>query len=323
MRLSSLWLAAVRFTLALAVILLFSSSTLAQHSTTGVGGGSSGGGSSSSGGGGSHSSSSGGSSSSGSHSGGSSGNSGSSHSSGGSVSHSSGAHSSGGSVSHGSSGHSSSSAAASFHSGVRESHSNAVHSIREPNAGLRGKTEPSEKRSFFSFLRHPFRRPVPKPEPPTKPVADLRRRICLTGPCAVCPTGQAHVGGGCVGTVVAKHTNNFCSRWDIWSGGACLLQTRFLDDCSGLRMAMEQQARRMQAAEAAQQSAFSTGSRQDCSDLTSTWQSEASLYRTLQDRYRLCQQRSLSVYPFSSFGGLSYSPGLLFDPLGMDLDYQY
>jgi hypothetical protein len=88
-------------------------------------------------------------------------------------------------------------------------------------------------------------------------------------------------------------------------------------------MAMEQQARRMQAAEAAQQSAFSTGSRQDCSDLTSTWQSEASLYRTLQDRYRLCQQRSLSVYPFSSFGGLSYSPGLLFDPLGMDLDYQY
>ena len=284
MRLSSLWVAAV---------LLVCSATFAQHSSGG--GGSSGG----STGGGSHGSSSGGSSSS---------------------SSSASSHSSGGSVSRSSSVHGSNSGSASSTSPTRESHSSAERSIREQNARARGATV-SEKKSFFSFLRHPFRKPEPKPDPKAKVAADRRRPICVHGRCLVCPAGQAYAGGGCVGRV-ANHRNNFCSASELWSGGACLLQTRFLDDCSGLRMAMERQAQRMQAAEAAQQSACTTSSRQGCSDLTSTAQSEANLYRTLQDRYRLCQQRTATANPFGRAAVWSYSRGLLFDPLYFDLDYR-
>jgi len=118
-----------------------------------------------------------------------------------------------------------------------------------------------------------------------------------------------------------NHTNNFCSAGEFRSGGSCLLRIRFLDDCAGLRLAMERQAQRMEAAESAQQGACGMGPRQECSDLTSTALSEASLYRELQNRYRLCQQRSLTAYPFSGFGFGGYSSGLLFDPMGMDLDY--
>ena len=77
----------------------------------------------------------------------------------------------------------------------------------------------------------------------------------------------------------------------------------------------------MQAAQAAQQSACSAGPSQDCADLTSTSQSEASRYRTLLDRYRMCQQRSFNVNPFGRAAGSSYSQGRLFDPLEFDLDW--
>jgi hypothetical protein len=280
---------------------------LAQHSSGGgSSAGSSGGGGShggSAGGGGSHSSSSGGSSSSG-----------SSHSSGGSAAH-------GSSVSHGSSGHSSSSGSASNHSGGRESHSNAAHSMREPNSGLRAKTEPSTKRGFFSFLRHSIGVRKPKPEPGPKPVADLRHRICLNGPCTVCPTGQVHAGGGCAGGFTANHTSNFCSRLGIWSSSACLQQNPYWDECGGLRMALERQAQRMQAAESAQQSACAAGPRQECSEMTSTAQSEASLYREFENRYRMCRQSSPTRYWSGRYAIGGYSSGLRFDPLGIDLDY--
>jgi hypothetical protein len=85
---------------------------------------------------------------------------------------------------------------------------------------------------------------------------------------------------------------------------------------------MEQQAQRMHAAEAAQQSACSTGSGQDCSDRTSASQSEASLYRTLQGQYRSCQQRSLRVNPFGQLAGAGYAQGLSFYPFEFDLDYR-
>jgi hypothetical protein len=319
MRLSSPCIAAVLFTLALAVILLFSSPVLAQHSSGGSSA-SSGGGSSSSGGGGSHSSSSGGSSSSGS--------SGGSHSSGGSSSHSSSSpssssHSSGGPISHGSSGHSSNSAPASSHSSVREPHSNSAHPVREPNTGMRARTEPAEKRNLFSFLRHPFRRPEPKQGPKAQPVADLRRPICWRGHCPVCPVGQTRVGGACGGTVAVNNTRNFCPLGEAWNGNACLLQTSYAYDCSALRISLQQQEQRMQSAQAAQQSACSAGPSQDCSDLTSTSQGEASRYRTLQDRYRMCQQRSFTGNPFGRAAGPSYSQGLLFDPLEFELDSDF
>jgi hypothetical protein len=272
--------------LSLAAILLFASVMLAQHSSAGGGGGGS---SASSGsGGGSHGGSSGGSASSG-----------GGHSSGGSGSHSSGGHSSG---------------SASSHSGVHGSPSHGSHSILGTNRGVNAKTEQPEKRSFFSFLRHPFRKPEPKPEPRTRVVADRQRPICFRGPCPVClPRHRC-------GIVPIHRTHNFCSVPEIGRGSACLLPTSFFDDCSGPRRMMEQQAQRMQAAEAAQ-TACSANAGQDCSGLTTAAQSEGSLYRTLQNRYRRCQQRSLGAFPFPAFGFSSYSAGLMFGSLEMGLDY--
>jgi hypothetical protein len=266
--------------LSLAAILLFSSVMLAQHSSGGGGGGGSSGGG---GGGGSHGGSSGGSASSG-----------GGHSSGGSGSHSSGGHSAG---------------STSSHSGVHGSPSHGSHSILGTNRGVNAKTGPPEKRSFFSFLRHPFR----KPEPKTRVVADRRRTICFRGPCPVCLPGHS------CGVVPIHRTHNFCSVREIGRGSACLLPTSFFDDCSGPRRMMEQQAQRMQATEAAQTACSATAG-QDCSGLTTAAQSEGSLYRTLQDRYRKCQQRSMGAFPFPAFGFSGYSAGLMFGSLEMELD---
>ena len=324
MRLSSLCLTSLRLALATAVILLFSSAALAQHSSSG---GSSAGGSSSSGGGGSHGGSSGGSSSAGSSGGG--------HSSGGSASSGSSSHSSGGSASHGSSApgssahgssaHGSNSATTSSHGGATEPRSNALHPIHPTNPGDRAKTEPSQKRGFFSFLRRPIRRPAPTPvstPEPTKPVADLRRPICFGGVCPVCPAGQARVGGKCSGAVIVNNVHNVCSFGQAWSGGACQWQNRPLDNCAGLRFSLQRQAQRMRAAEGERQNACSTGGSQECSDLTSTAQSEASLYRNLQERYRMCQQRSPSGYSYGGYGHWNDSPNRLLDPFDFELDYR-
>ena len=302
MRLSSLCVAAV---------LLLSVATFAQHSSGGGGGGSSSSGSSagSGGGGGGTHGGGGGSSSSGGSAGG--------HSSVGSNSSSS-AHSSGGSSSHASSGHSSSGhgstpTSPSTHSSVNNSHSNHERSVREPNPGARVRTEMPEKRGFFGFLRHPFRKPEPKPTT----VADLRRPVpCLKGPCAVCPPGQAH-GGGCGGTFYLRHEHRHCTSGEIWSGGSCLLQTQFLDSCNSLRMTMQRQEQRMRAAESQRQSACAAVSSQACMDSASAAQSEAALYRTLQEQYQRCMQRSLSSQSSAGFGLRGYSAGRLFEPFDL------
>lgn len=311
MRLSSLCTAAV---------LLLSVLTFAQHSSGGGGssssgssGGSSGGGGGSHGGGGGSSSSGG---SGGGHSSGGSGSSSSAHSSGGSSSH--------GSSGHGSSAHSSIATPTSTHPGVNNSrpvsnaHTNHERSIREPNTNARARTEMPQKRSFFGFLRHPFRKPEPKP----KPVTDLRRPVCLRGPCSVCPPGQVHAGG-CGGAFYIRHQHTHCTSGEIWNGGACLFQTQFLDSCNSLRMTMQRQQQRMQAAESARQSACAAGSSQICMDSMSSAQSETALYRTLQERYQRCMQRSVS-YPFAGLAGAGYggySAGRLFEPFELQFNY--
>jgi hypothetical protein len=98
-----------------------------------------------------------------------------------------------------------------------------------------------------------------------------------------------------------------------------LLQTRLVDDCSGLRFAMKRQAQRIQAAESAQQSACVSAATQECSDLTNTSLSETSLYRALQSRYRQCRQ-SITAYPFGDTAAWSYASGLSFDTLVTDWD---
>jgi hypothetical protein len=89
-----------------------------------------------------------------------------------------------------------------------------------------------------------------------------------------------------------------------------------------MRLALEQQAQRRQAAERTRQSACSAGSREECSDRAGAAQSETSLYGTLQERYRMCRRRSLTAYPFRGLGSSSYSPGLLFDRLGTDVNHR-
>ncbi len=273
---------------------IFSTAVLAQHG--GGGGGSSGSSSSSSssgwsggggGGGGSHGGSSGGSSASGS--------SGGSHSSGGSGSHAS---STTGSSGHGSSAHASNSGSP---------------SVRGSNSGTRAANQAAPKKTFFSILTYPFRKPAPKPEPTTKPVANLRRPVCVKGLCAVCPTGKA----GCGGATVTSNRRHTCSAGEIWSGGACLQQLHFLDECSALRQMLEQQRQRMQAAEVARQSACSAGSSQECSEETSASEIEAGRYQDLQSRYDQCRMRSPTAYPYSAsaFASWRYSSGLSFDRL--------
>jgi hypothetical protein len=267
--------------LSLAAVLLFSSAVLAQHSSGGGGGGGGGGHGGSSGGGGSSASSGG-------------------HSSGGSASH--------GSVSHGSSTHGSSAAGSASRSNS-QAHSNTARAIRAPRSSpTRGresftKTQP-EKRSFFSLLRHHFRRSH-------RPATEVRRSICLTGPCQTCPVGQARFGGACTTPRIVNNTG-FCSHRDLWIGSSCLQQTRFLDDCSGLRMALERQAQRMQVAEQDRQSACTAGA-QECADLTGKAQSETSFYRELQAKYAQCRQRSPSGDPSGNFAQTG-ARGLLLDP---------
>jgi len=304
-----------RSSLVVAVLLLFSSAVLSQH-TSGGGGGSSGGGGShagssgggigSSGGGGFHGTSSGGGSSGGFHS-----------SSGGSASssHSSGTHTSGGAISHGGGGYGSPvrSGSAPTHPTVRESKSGASRSIREPKSEMRTKQESKpEKRGFFSFLRHPFRKHEPRPV-----VAKLRP-ICPQGVCRVCPPGLVREGGACVSHFFVRNRRPGCSPGEIWEGGACLAETHFLDDCSSARLSMERQLRLMDAAESARQNACASGPTEMCTGLTSRAESEASLYRTFQDKYRQCRQRSGLPYSFNEHALPNYFQSLSFDPLNVD-----
>lgn len=151
------------------------------------------------------------------------------------------------------------------------------------------KTEIREHRSFLGLLRHPFRKAEAK---------ELRHRICLSGPCVVCPVGQAHrIGGGCGGASEIAQTRQLCSPFA--RGGTCSPLTSFPDDCSALRQTLQQQAQRLHDAESAQQSACATGTSQACSDSATASQNEGDRYRALQEQYRMCRQRAVSTSPFS------------------------
>ena len=304
--------------LALAAVLLFSSYLLAQHSSGGSGGGGSAGGSSS--GGGSHSSGSSGSSysggaSSGGHSSGGYSASGGSHGSGGSHSSGGGHSSSGGHFS----GNSSSSRGSG--SGGKNDHG----SLARTAAPARS-TSP-EKRGFFSVLFHPFRKAQPKPEP--KAALYLPRPICPKGRCAPpCPVGQGRSGGACSNPVIltcvpgqfwsghscAYTRDHQCRFGQIWDGTACTIGAPVLDSCFAQRSALERQIQRVQAAESIRQNACASGAGQECSQATSTWQSEENLRQSLLARYQQCQTRSSASYSPRS-DPYVYRPALWFDSL--------
>ena len=351
--------------LSLTAVLLFSSFMLAQHSSSSSSSGSS---SSSSSGSGSHSSSSGGSSYSGGGSGG-----GSSHSSGGGYSSSGGSthsaggssHSEGGSHSWGG-GHTTSvhNASGSSHAfggasvsnatavrsktehgnslvtsrnGIESTASKVKQTIREPKPGDPQHVIGREKRSFFSFLRHPFRKPQP-----TKVVAQpalYLPRPCLKGRCfPVCPVGQVSSGGVCVVPPVSLcvpgqtvwngisriscgySASSQCSAGEIWNGSACIYQTRFWDNCFALRRDLNRQEQRVQAAESLRRSACANGPVQECSEATASWQNQENSRQGLLALYQQCRMRSFAANS-AGFGLTVYDSTPWFDYLRFDLRY--
>ncbi len=341
MRLSSLCIAA---------IFLFSSVAFSQHGGGGSSGGSSGGGSSSSGGG-SHSSGGGGGSSSsgGGHSSGGSGSHGSSsHGSSGSASRGSGGS---GSASKGATPSASGAGVTSprsvadmLRSGnirvvdmrvVNEKNETVVFDrkttqqvvemvkagrseeqisdfirARANSTPVSAKIEIHEHKGFLGVLRHPFRKSEPVRE--VKIVGQRRHPpFCKGSHCPVCPAGRAGCG-------YLYHERSACSSRELWNGGFCLLQTQFLDNCSGLRMALQRQQQRMAAAESIRKSACAAGS-PDCTSATTAWQSEENLHRTLSVRYMQCQRQSTGAMGGSGFRG--YGLRTSFDPLRAESNY--
>lgn len=281
----------------LAVFVSLSAVIWAQHSSGGGGGSSS-----ASSGGGSHGGG-----------GGGSGYSGGSHSSGGghtsgttSTTHSSNAR--GGAPNF-------SNSIESYRYGSRGSSLNLRHSPGELNIAPQLKPVPPEKRSFFSFVRHPFHRPNPKLR-----TAVPVRPICFRGLCGVCPAGPARAGG-CSTPVIPTPQRYGCSYQGLWDG-RCIGQTQLFGGCDGLRFGLEQQLHRMQSAESQMQVNCRGGATQECSETTAARNSEVNLYRALQSKYRSCLAgTSFMGYPQGGYTLSGYGSGLLFEPLAPGRDY--
>ena len=278
------------------VVFLFSSVIFAQHSSGG-GGGSSGGSS----GGGSHASSGGSSSGSSSHA----------SSSGSGSSHSASSHSSAGS------GGSASAHSSTHHPGPSSQGSSAVAKGSRSNLlshSAAAKTAQPGKRSFFSFLRHPFRRSEPKPtesdlrkpvckgedckkpapEPPGTSAlveSDLRRPVCKGKACA-CPPGEVQgKNRGCVaaptnnspcavGQVCADSAHQ-CSANAYWNGTTCVARQT---DCATINARAASMASEVRAARAQMQSACSNdSSAQKCGGEKQNYDGAVERYRMLMN----------------------------------------
>jgi len=220
-------------------------------------------------------------------------------------------------------GHSSSSSSGGFSSHSSPPSSSGIRSSTQPSssrvAPLRhgptaelglsstGNAQPA-KRGVLSFFRRPWKS-GPKP-PPANVV--LRGPICKHRPCFLpCPGGTyANGKGGCVVPLA-----NSCPGETIWSGSNCAVLSNFrLNDCSGLALAMEQQARRAQFVQDQQESSCSDPAALECTGLTARSQSEADRYRRLQQQYELCRQQGFfsfagGYYPFGGY----YQFGNLFN----------
>ena len=113
---------------------------------------------------------------------------------------------------------------------------------------------------------------------------------------------------------VAGRPGDNCSTLGAWNG-SCTFQTRLLDDCGALRMAMQSQAQRLQSAIALQQSACGAGVTSGCTSASNARISEESLYRALQARYQQCMRLSIGPYPFGGYPSYGYGLGFLTDPM--------
>lgn len=208
-------------------------------------------------------------------------------------------------------------------------------SIREPRPVAPGRIAEPQKRSFFSFLRHPFRKPQPRVE--AHPNLYLSKPICLRGRCAPpCPVGQVSSRGACVtppitaclpgqiptrtGIGCGHSTRHHCYPGEIWNGGVCIQQNNFLDSCFALRRSLQRQQQRVQAAEATRRSACADGPAQECSEATAAWQSEENLRQSLLLRYQQCQMQSIAANSMG-FGLSAYDSTPWLDDLRFDFDH--
>jgi hypothetical protein len=185
------------------------------------------------------------------------------------------------------------SSATPLRSGTEPSRSD-VRTIREPvTDGLQTKekelsttkTPPPEKRSFFSFLRHPFRKPEPKPKPkpePTpgpKPAEPELRVICKREPCAVCPPGQPGKNGACATNAMQPNiASTRCLPNESWNGAGCVNTAQ----CATFRSRADlltAEARGNQADMAAACSTDPNG--QECSRLSQSHDGAVQRYRML------------------------------------------
>lgn len=230
------------------------------------------------------------------HSSGGGGSSGGSSSSGGFHS----SYSGGGGSSRDSATHNASPGSRAYQSSHQTSGSNAAPAIRE--RGIAHVPSQPEKRTFFSFLRHPFSKPQPKTE------ANLRRRICAKGPCPVCPAGQAY---GKNGACVASPQGNLCRTGEYRTGGGCVLFANFLGNCStdpdGELMAAR---RNMEATKRSMEAACSQDpAGNECSEENVLYQRAVDLHRQRLEShiraYEECQRSPSFVLPL----------GLYSDPL--------
>jgi hypothetical protein len=83
---------------------------------------------------------------------------------------------------------------------------------------------------------------------------------------------------------------------------------------------LDRQAQRVQAAEAARRNACANGPAQECSDATSTWQTEENLRRNLLARYQQCQSQSMSTYS-AQYRRSPYDSALWLDSLRFNQDF--
>jgi len=178
-----------------------------------------------------------------------------------------------------------------------------------------------ERRGFFSFLRHPFSRPKPKPiepdpdlrhrvclkgncpEPPKPVEPDLRHRVCLQGPCAPCPPGEVRGKNGVCGgtTTQSAYRNTYldqceygglwnvagcglrrhCPPGEIWNGSVCIPEE---DDCAGFISRAETLANQIRGVKSRMQMDCSGNPpAQDCDELKQQYDGAVMRYRMLQN----------------------------------------
>lgn len=120
----------------------------------------------------------------------------------------------------------------------RKAGSTAVRSTNgvKANVGIPQKSPSSskpEKKSFASFLKHPFKKP--------RPVADNKRPPCRKEPCPVCPPGASRHGKGACGPVFVS---NVCGAGQLWNGFTC--GQAWLEDCRALEHELAAERQQMQ-----------------------------------------------------------------------------